>query len=68
MANQTIISEKIPMQLTREEEKRIAAIEVVVEKSMVFISTTNLVVNIILTLGLKFVWGVVNLLQFLIYI
>ena len=68
LANSTKLDTKIPTQLTKDEEKKIAAIEEAVEKSMVVISATSLVVNIVLTIGLKYVWNVVNLLQFLIYI
>lgn len=62
LANSTKLNAKIPTQLTKAEEKKIAAIEAVAEKSMVVISATSLVVNIVLTIGLKYVWNVVNLL------
>jgi hypothetical protein len=43
------------------------AIGNVANKSMTFVSSGNIVLNIVLSYGLKYLWNMVNLLQFVVF-
>ena len=54
--------------MSQAKEAQIAQLAATVSSGMNSIATTNFVVNIILSFGLKYLWNFVNLLQFLVFI
>lgn len=68
LAADTKISYPIPSQLTVTEALKIQQLAAAAESGMNTIAIINLIVNIVLSFGLKYLWNFVNLLQFLVFI
>ena len=63
-----MVSYPIPSQLSASEALKIQQLAAAAESGMNTIALVNLIVNIVLSFGLKYLWNFVNLLQFLIFI
>ena len=63
-----MVSDPIPSQLSASEALKIKQLAAAAESGMNTIALVNLIVNIVLSFGLKYLWNFVNLLQFLIFI
>lgn len=67
LPNNTVIGFQVPMQATLEEMAKLQAIEDKTESTMNVLAGGNLVLNIVFAFSLKFLWGFVNMLQFLVF-
>jgi hypothetical protein len=63
-----MVSYPIPSQLSASEALKIQQLAAAAESGMNTIALVNLIVNIVLSFGLKYLWNFVNLLQFLVFI
>ncbi len=63
-----MVRSPIPSQLSANEALKIQQLAAAAESGMNTIAIVNLIVNIVLSFGLKYLWNFVNLLQFLIFI
>ena len=63
-----MVSDPIPSQLSASEALKIKQLAAAAESGMNTIALVNLIVNIVLSFGLKYLWNFVNLLQFLVFI
>ena len=63
-----MVSYPIPSQLSASEALKIKQLAAAAESGMNTIALVNLIVNIVLSFGLKYLWNFVNLLQFLVFI
>ena len=63
-----MVSDPIPSQLSASEALKIQQLAAAAESGMNTIALVNLIVNIVLSFGLKYLWNFVNLLQFLVFI
>lgn len=66
VSNYTIDSE-IPPQLTDAEARALIQMEAAMNSSMTVLASGNIIVNLIFSMALKYLWNLINLLQFLIY-
>ena len=57
-----VLSARIPAQLSEAEFQELVELETSVESGMDFLAGGNLILNIFLSFGLKFLWNFVNLL------
>lgn len=67
LPNNTVIGFQVPKQATLEEMAKLQAIEDKTESTMNVLAGGNLVLNIVFAFSLKFLWGFVNMLQFLVF-
>ena len=68
LASNTVIQHSIPTQVGNVRAAQMAQLTSTVASGMNAIATTNLIVNLVLSFGLKYLWNFVNLLQFLVFI
>jgi hypothetical protein len=54
--------------MSQSKAAQIAQLAATVSSGMNTVATTNLIVNVILSFGLKYLWNFVNLIQFLVFI
>jgi hypothetical protein len=58
----------LPPQQSQAQAESIKQLESAVSKSMTVVTSGNIILNIALSYGLKYLWNMVNLLQFLVFI
>ena len=60
--NDTAMIKELPPQLTAVQQKKIEKLEETVSSGFTIVASTNIVVNILLASGLKYFWGMINVL------
>ena len=62
VSNETSLRKEMPPQLTAEQHKKIEKLEATASNGFTIFASTNIVASVLLASGLKYFWGMINVL------